>query len=134
MNQLKSITVIKNFLEAENKRDWTVWSSFLDPLVEYHVVGSETVINGAEKYMSHMQKVYNDLYDWHFEIVNIFGNDRVIMVEFDGKGHFSGEHNGRKYTNAPLHLEAICIFTLNDKKILKVKEYWDPVGYQRELG
>lgn len=133
MNPSNSITIIRKFLDAENKRDWQAWSSFLDPSVEYKVVGSEYTVRGKDAYTKHMQRVYTELSDWHFVIVNILDKDGTVMVEFDGRGHFTGEHEGQKYNKAPLRLSAVCTFILKDNKIKEVREFWDPIGFARQL-
>ena len=80
-----------------------------------------------------MKRIYSELYDWHFDILNIFGDDHVVMVEFDGKGHFTGTHKNKEYNQIPIHIQAVCVFTLEDGKIRKIREFWDPVGYENPL-
>ncbi len=128
-----STEIIKAFLQAENKRDWDTWSSYVHPDIEHEVVGNEKVVRGKDAYISNMKKIYSELYDWHFDILNIFGDNYTVIVEFDGRGHFTGIHENREYTKVPIHIKAVCIFTLEDGKIRKIREFWDPIGYNRQL-
>ena len=128
-----SIDIIKIFLDAENRRDWSVWSSYVHSNIEHEVIGNEKVIKGKDDYIANMKKIYSELADWHFDILNIFGDDRVVIVEFDGKGHFTGIHKNKKYNEIPIHIRAVCVFTLEDGKIRKIREFWDPVGYEKQL-
>jgi steroid delta-isomerase-like uncharacterized protein len=125
--------IIQTFLDAENKRDWEVWSSFLDPNVTYESVGSDSPVQGKENYLNHMKQAYSELDDWHFTITHLLHKDDIVMVEFDGKGHFTGMYKGKEYINTPLRLQALCIFELQNGLIKTVREYWDPVGYEKQL-
>jgi len=128
-----SLTMVRRFLDAENARDWHAWSSYLHPTVTYATVGSTTVVAGREEYVANMQRIYTELPDWAFRLVHIFGDEEVVIVEFDGRGHFSGTYKGVQYVRAPLRLCAVCIFGLRDGLILSVREYVDHVGYERQL-
>ena len=134
MNQISNSTsIIKAFLAAENKRDWETWSSYIHSDIEHEVVGNENFIKGKEAYSAKMKKIYSELSDWHFDILNILGHENIVIVEFDGKGHFTGVHENKKYSQVPIHIKAVCVFSLENGKIRKIREFWDPVGYKRQL-
>ncbi|MEW5816702.1 MAG: nuclear transport factor 2 family protein [Spirochaetota bacterium] len=128
-----SIQAVQRFLSAENRRDWEQWASFLHPAVQYEVVGSPGVVRGRDNYVRHMQEAYAKLPDWQFQIRHISGDEGWVIVEFDGVGHFSGEHGGRQYARAPLHLTSVCVFGLERDRIVTVREYFDAVGFQHQL-
>ncbi len=128
-----SIDSIKAFLESENRRDWETWSSYVHPDIEHEVVGNEKTIAGKDAYISNMKQIYSELSDWQFDILNILGDDNTVMVEFNGRGHFTGTHENKEYTKVPIHIKAVCIFTLENGKIRKIREFWDPIGYNRQL-
>ncbi|MBI5064874.1 nuclear transport factor 2 family protein [Candidatus Woesearchaeota archaeon] len=131
MSNLTSI--IKAFLDAENKRDWQTWSSFLHPDIEYKLIGSEKIIKGKEAYIRHMQEVYSELSDWYFNIVHLLFKESTVMVEFNGRGHFTGMYQDKKYAKIPLHLSAVCIFVIKDNLIITIQEYWDKTGFEKQL-
>lgn len=128
-----STNIIQVFLDAENKRDWQTWSNFLHSNVEYKLIGSEKVIKGKEAYIKHMQKIYAELSDWYFNIVHLLAEDSIVMVEFNGKGHFTGKYKGKKYNKISLHLSAVCIFMIKDNLIREIQEYWDRTGFEKQL-
>lgn len=130
---MEALTVVREFLRAENTRNWGHWASYLDPNVTYEVIGSNRVVSGREAYTAHMQRVYVELPDWKFELVSVAAADCVVFVEFLGNGHFSGEYNGRRYERAPLNLTAVCVFELSEGLILAVREYVDHAGYEHQL-
>lgn len=129
-NQLK---IVKLFLEAENCRDWKKWGKYLHPKVEYQLIGSQNVVEGKENYIGHMKSVYSEINDWRFQILNILGSVNIVIVELDGNGHFSGVYKNININNAFLKLMAVCIFEIKERKIYRVREYWDPVGYEKQL-
>ena len=128
------ISIVQKFLDAENRRDWFEWANFLHNDVTYEVVGSQDPpVRGKDAYVRKMQQTYTELPDWHFAIVHIQGEAETVFVEFNGHGQFSGTHGGRQFTNVRLRLQAVCVFTMNGALIHKVREYWDPQGYERQL-
>ena len=125
---------IKDFLEAENKRDWRTVESYLADECTYQLVGSSEVIRGKRAYINKMQKTYEQIPDWRFDIKEIFYSQNGVAVEFDGTGHFTGDYMGKRYGNVPLRLQAICIFVFKGDKIFSEREYWDPEGFEKQLG
>lgn len=128
-----SMSLLKQFLEAENRRDWNLWASLLHPDVQYQIIGEQEVVWGKENYVKRMQQAYTTLPDWQFRPLHIYGDDQTIMVEFDGAGHFVGSYHGRQYEGVPLHLTSVCIFEFRDGLISTVREYLDRAGYERQL-
>lgn len=128
-----SIALVQTFLRAENQRAWHQWAALLHPNVTYTVVGSSRPIHGRDQYVAHMQQVYEELADWHFELVHIVGDADAVMVEFAGHGHFTGTHQGQPYTDVSLNLMAVCVFELRDGLIHNVREYVDTLGYAHQL-
>lgn len=127
--QLTSVATVGRFLVAENGRDWERWASFVHPEVRYHVVGSVAEVRGKENYVRRMQGIHGELPDWQFEVVHILGDERTVMVELDGGGHFSGVQGGQRYEGVPLRLRAVCILEVEGDLIREVREYFDAVGY-----
>ena len=125
--------LVREFLSAENARDWAKWASFLADDVTYAVVGSGNVVTGKSNYVTYMQKVYAELSDWRFEIETLATGANAVIVEFRGRGHFTGVHDGRMYTGARLELSAVCVFRFRDNKIASVREYFDYASYERQL-
>jgi steroid delta-isomerase-like uncharacterized protein len=125
--------LVREFLSAENARDWAKWASFLTDDVTYTVVGSGNVVAGKSNYLSHMHKVYGELLDWHFAVDTIATGAEAGIVEFIGRGHFTGVPEGRTYTAVPLELSAVCVFRLRHNRIATVREYFDQASYERQL-
>ncbi|MBI2899872.1 MAG: nuclear transport factor 2 family protein [Planctomycetes bacterium] len=122
------------FLAAENARDWRTWESFLSPDVAYELVGGKRIVRGRRNYLKHMRRVYRDLEDWRFTLVEVAASRSTVLVEFRGSGHFSGVHGGMRYEGIPLQLRAVCVFRLRGRRIHRVREYWDAIGFERQLG
>ena len=130
MNVIEST---KKFLEAENKRDWQAWKTFLADDCTYEVIGLPNIVGGKDSYLAKMQRTYTELPDWKFSILEISSNQDTVIVEFVGKGHFMGEYKDHQYESVPLKLQAVCVFKFADGKIQEVREYWDPKGFERQL-
>jgi limonene-1,2-epoxide hydrolase len=81
-----------------------------------------------------MRAAYETILDWRFRITAIHGDDRTVMVEFDGAGHFTGSFHGREIRRVPLRLAAVCVFELAGGRIVAVREYLDVTGRDRQLG
>ncbi|HEV2527538.1 MAG TPA: nuclear transport factor 2 family protein [Thermomicrobiales bacterium] len=128
------VALVRSFLDAENRRDWSAWRAVLDPQVRYVVAGNPDRIEGADAYLAHMQAAYESIPDWRFEIITIHGDDAVVMVEFNGAGHFTGEVAGRWLEMVPLRLPAVCVFMLKDGMITDVREYLAAGSRDRQLG
>lgn len=125
--------MVKDFLIAENNRDWERWASFLHSDVQYEVVGEKEVIQGKDSYVTHMQQAYSELSDWQFRIRHIYGDEQAVMVEFDGEGHFTGESQGKHYNHVSIRLTSVCIFEFHVDLIHRVREYFDRTGWERQL-
>lgn len=130
---MDSIEIVNEFLEAENKRDWQRWASYLDQNVLYVVIGSETSTKGKNNYIQKMQNAYSELVDWSFRILNIVGNKEIVFVEFEGRGRFTGQEGGKKYIDIPLVLNAVDLFKIKDGLIYEVREYFDYKSYKQQL-
>jgi len=130
---MNAAETIQKFLEAENKRDWETWASFLDERVSYEVIGSETRVAGRAAYTKKMKETYAEIPDWQFDIVHLYGDDQAVIVELAGEGHFTGTHQNRFIRGAELHLPSVCVFEMRNEKIFKIREYFDAIGYQRQL-
>ena len=126
--------IVAAFLDAENGRDWDAWAAALDPDIRYRVVGDDAEVRGANAYVAHMRDAYAAIPDWRFRITAIHGDDRTVLVEFDGTGHFTGLVDGRVVREVPLRLAAVCVFELRDGQITAVREYLDVTGRDRQLG
>ena len=134
MNNIKDNSeMIKKFLDAENERDWNTWASFLHEEIEFEVIGNPRTITGKNAYIKHMQAVYSDLEDWHFEILSLLADEKKVIVEFYGRGQFSGEFEGRQYDHMPLNLKSVCIFEVSEQKLKKCTEYFDYQSYRKQL-
>lgn len=120
-------------MEAENSRDWDRWASFLHPDARYEVVGREDAAEGRRDYVSRMRRAYSEIPDWRFRILRAHGDESSVMVEFDGSGHFTGEHGGVRHEQVPLRLKSVCVFDLEDGLIRLVREYLDEAGFERQL-
>jgi len=131
--QLSNLATLQRFLDAENARDWPTWSSCLHPDVAYHAVGSDIVISGVDAYARHMQAVYAELSDWSFSARNTAESGALIFVQFDGSGHYTGTHRSRMVSGARLRLQAVCVFEFADGRILRVREYLDRDGFDRQI-
>ena len=128
-----SIGIIEAFLAAENACHWAQWSSFLHPNVRYEIVGEGEVACGHEEYVARMQRAYTSFPDWQFQVEHICGDERVVIAEFDGAGHFVGHHGDRYHEGTLLRLRSVCVFGLRAGRITWVREYLDTVGYDRQL-
>lgn len=124
---------VQRFLEAENRRDWELWASFLDPEVVYEIVGQEGTTKGRDDYVVRMQRAYSEIPDWQFTVLRAHGNESSVMVEFARAGHFSGDYGGTYHKGVPLRLQSVCIFELEDGLIRRVREYLDEVGFDRQF-
>jgi predicted ester cyclase len=125
--------IVKLFLEAENCRDWEGWCKYLHSNVEYQLIGSQNIVKGRKNYLEHMKNVYSEIKDWKFQIINMISSEKTVIVEFEGNGHFSGVHKNVSFDNIFLQLKAVCVFEIKEEKIYRIREYWDPVGYEQQL-
>lgn len=133
MQRSMSATIVKKFLLAENSRDWKAVQQLVHPYISYSIIGSAHKIKGRTNYLKWMQETYQQMPDWRFSIDNLVAEEDVVIVEFNGKGHFSGLYKGKAYEDVPLRLRAVCVFELRDGQIYQEREYWDFQGYERQL-
>jgi predicted ester cyclase len=125
--------IVRGFLAAETARDWETWEGSLHPEVEYVLVGAQGAAKGCEHYLDHVRQTYADLPDWQRRIVHILARGNVVIAECEGSGHFSGTHRGRKHERTPLCLQTVYVFELERQRVRRVREYFDCVGYERQL-
>ncbi len=125
--------IVRGFLAAENARDWEAWEGALHLEVEYVLVGAQGAAKGREPYLDHVRHTYADLPDWEYRIVRILARGDVVIAECEGSGHFSGTHRERKHERTPLRLQTVYVFELERQKVRRVREYFDCVGYERQL-
>ncbi len=130
---MKALEIVREFLAAENRRDWERWASFLHPDVRYVGVPSGREVVGKARYVGYMQRAYEEIPDWEFRVVHLVGGGESVIGEFEGRGHFTGVHGGKQYERVSLRLRAVCVFELESGLIREVREYFDAVGYQRQI-
>ena len=124
---------MKNFLDAENQRNWIIMVNYLDDNIEYTVTGAVEPLKGRENYIKKMKATYSEIPDWRFEITTILSSNQNVVVEFMGDGHYTGFYEGANYTNKKIKLNAVCIFTLDRGKIKTIREYWDPISFKNQI-
>lgn len=130
---IETLEQIQGFLTAENQRDWQTWARYLHPEVQYYLMGDLQAVNGRENFAQYMQQVYSHMPDWQFQAVNSLGAEQIVMVEFEGRGHFTGTYQGEQYQNVPLQLRSLVIYEFNEGLIARVREYSDRLGMERQL-
>ena len=124
---------VEAFLAAENERKWSICEQFIHEEVEYHLIGEDAPVRGKKNYMDRMKKTYVELSDWKFTIMNLLSTTDRVIVEFDGRGNFKGRYEEKEYEGTPLRLSAVCIFQEKEGLIGEEREYWDPIGFEKQL-
>lgn len=83
MTGTSAVDVVKAFLDAENDRDWDRYRVYLEPSVEWTLLGPELrVVRGADEYLRVMQAAYQER-GARFTIENLAADEAqgVVMVE-----------------------------------------------------
>ncbi len=130
---MESEEIVREFLDAENNRDWNRWKEQVAEDVVYYTVGLGEEIQGRENYLTEVQEDYRDMPDWSYEIRHLCSKDDTVMVEFDGSGHFTGVFQGERFDNVPLKVSAAVVFELENDQIVRCREYIDTTGFEQQL-
>lgn len=130
---MNSEEVVREFLDAENNRDWERWKEQVAEDVVYYTVGVGEEIRGRDNYLTEVQEDYRDMPDWSYEIRHLCGQDNTVMVEFDGSGHFTGVFQGERFDSVALKVSAAVVFELEKGKIVRCREYIDTTGFEQQL-
>jgi steroid delta-isomerase-like uncharacterized protein len=130
---MTSEEIVREFLDAENSRDWERWKEQVADDVVYYTVGLGEEITGKENYLTEVQEDYRDMPDWSYEIRHLCDRDNTVMVEFEGSGHFTGVFQGERFDNVSLKVGAAVVFELEGEKIVRCREYIDTTGFEQQL-
>jgi steroid delta-isomerase-like uncharacterized protein len=130
---MTSEEVVREFLDAENNRDWERWKEQVAEDVVYYTVGLGEEIRGRDNYLTEVQEDYRDMSDWSYAIRHLCAQENTVMVEFEGSGHFTGVFQGERFDNVPLKVGAAVVFELEDGRITRCREYIDTTGFEQQL-
>lgn len=108
--------VVTAFLQAENRRDWPAYRSFLADDVEWTLMGSgRRVVRGINEYMATIRAFYEQNPDATFTV------ERLVVDEPTGIAFAELDMAGRK---------SIDVFEIRAGRIAVEREYF---GYQTAL-
>ncbi|MFP4705097.1 MAG: nuclear transport factor 2 family protein, partial [Spirochaetaceae bacterium] len=126
---------VRALLQAENERDWETWKSLLHEDVVYYTIGTDERINGKENYAERMQDIYQNIPDWTVEIRNLCSasEGETVVCEFVGSGHYTGVIENQTFSQVPVRLTAVCVYEFVKERIMLIREYLDPLGFERQL-
>jgi len=101
--------VLEAFFEAENKRDWATYRTYLHPEVKWFLFADEAeLIEGVDEYLDVMQDAYADS-ESTFEVLRVqvsTDRGRVVTLLLDDEGGLS-----------------LDIFDLRNEKIVREYEF-----------
>lgn len=129
----QNTVVLKKFLSAEMNRDIESMASCLHQDFFLHVVGADERVHGKTNFLKVIKKVLNELKDWNLGVTRMIGNGDCIAVEFDGSGRFTGEFEGKQYSNVPITSRSISVFDFEDGLIKKCAEYYDHQAFRQQI-
>lgn len=126
---------VRALLQAENDRDWETWKGLLHEDMVYYTIGTDERVNGKENYAGRMQDIYQNMPDWTVEIRNLCSasEGETVVCEFVGSGHFTGVVENQTFSQVPVRLTAVCVYEFVKGRIMLIREYLDPLGFERQL-
>ena len=126
---------VRALLEAENARDWEKWKELLHEDMVYYTIGTDERVNGRDNYAARMQEIYQEMPDWTVEVRNLCtaGEGETVLCEFVGSGHFTGVIDNQPFSQVPVRLTAVCVYEFVKGRIMLIREYLDPLGFERQL-
>jgi len=86
-------TKLRAFFDAENRRDWTAYRTFLSERVvwECHASGQVKTVRGADNYLAAMKAVYEQC-DNRFEVEQLYASaqgNRIVTILRNNLGELS---------------------------------------------
>lgn len=138
MSVTENLKTVDMALEAINQRDWKHFASLhAEALVQYSPDRIEP-IKGREAVREYLESYVAAFPDVRMEKLRSFGQEDWVCLEFA----FSGTHTGPMTTNGetvpatnkPVRAQETVLLRLADGKIVEVREYYDQLGFLRQLG
>ena len=117
-----AVTVVNGFVEAWERNDPAeIITYFADDCVWYDGVPSEPH-RGRDAIMAMLQRYSRHITDVRIEVVNQAVTGNVVFQERVDSGLRDGK---------PFSVQAVCVFEVQDGKIVSNRDYWNPGAYVR---
>jgi steroid delta-isomerase-like uncharacterized protein len=138
MSVKDNLNTVDMALEAINQRDWKRFASLhTDSFVQYSPDLAQP-INGPQAVREHVESYVGAFPDVRLEKLRSFGQEDWVCLEFA----FSGTHTGPMMsdgrtipaTNKPVRGQETILLRLEDGKLAEAREYFDQLGFLRQLG
>ena len=116
-------SVVDAFVKAWERNDPDeIIALFADDAVWYDSVPSEPY-RGRDAILAILQRYARHITDVTIEVVNQAVNGDVVFQERIDRGIRNGK---------PFAVEAVCVFRVEDGKIVENRDYWSPAAYVKK--
>ncbi len=135
MSEAKSnLNLAGQWIEAMNKHDVKLMGSFCaDDIVQREIPEPETSI-GKEGIIKAYEELFTGFPDCTTEIVYRIADEKSVLLEVLWKGTSKGIFRGTPPTGKKVELPIVYVFEINNRKIQKIREYYDALSYMNQMG
>lgn len=138
MSVKENLQLVDTVLEAVNRRDWKRFTSmYADSCVQYSPELANP-IHGPKAIREYMESYVKAFPDVRLEKIRSFGQGDWVCLEFALTGTHRGPlaSNGTTIpaTNKSVRVQETIVLRIADGKFVEAREYYDQLGFMRQLG
>jgi steroid delta-isomerase-like uncharacterized protein len=134
MNQEDQIKIIDDFIRAMNQHDVEKMGQFCTGSIVADEVAEPEPFIGIEAFKQAYMDVFQGYPDCVAEIFETFVDGVTVICQVRWKGTNSGIFRGAKPTGKKVDIRIAYFFTLKDKKIDRITEYYDLASILMQQG
>ncbi|MEX1253133.1 MAG: ester cyclase [Dehalococcoidia bacterium] len=126
-------TIVKEFFEAFNNRDWDKMRSMLSSDFTY-TGGDGVVQRGPDAGLAVAQMFATAMPDAKIEVTRMHSAGNVVVAEFTGTGTQTGNFMDVPPTGRKVTMPVCDVVEVRDGQIVAEREYMDMLHMMRQLG
>jgi steroid delta-isomerase-like uncharacterized protein len=135
MSAEQNIATIKKSVQAQNNRDFSVFTSLVTPdFVRHELAYMFGGQKGQQELDDLLQTINKVLPDFRNEIVDMFATEDRGAAHFSLTGTHKGEILGIPPTGKSVIFHAITLYRFEEGKIAEVWPLIDVAGFLRQIG
>lgn len=112
----EEIDILKKYLKLEEEENWAECEKILSDDFHYSLNTNQVEFNNKKNFLEYFSKEFKKIKDFEVSIIEMSQGNSSIFVLFDVKGINS---EGESFDN-----EIVVIYTFDNLKITRIKEFW----------
>lgn len=130
---MNGVDVVRAMYDAFNDQDWHRFGTYVADDLEWTNIALGTT-SDLDQLRTGYPALFESFPDVHVRIVNIFGDDPYVTVEWHAQGTHTGPLRGEPPTGNAFERRGCSVAEVQNGKIVCYRDYFDRASQLRQLG